>query len=95
MHQDAAQRAADAVVIVAVAAEVVALPSPVKAFRLMATTAAAMVAVQPSAQRKVDAVVLLAAVVADSVVATMPATRAMAAVMTSNPATFATMQVAT
>ena len=99
LHQDAAQRAADAAAMLAETQEaivVVALASPVKALLALTT----VVVLQPNAQRKLAVVVPLAVAAVVSVVikATTLAikiTRAMAAVMTSSPAIFVTMLVAT
>ena len=99
---DAAQQAA-AVAVAMVVAVGVAQASPVKASRLTATTVAAMVdAHPPSALLHRVAVVAPSAVPAGVLVAvtmlvikaTVAMAVAVAAVTTSNPATFATMQAA-
>ena len=90
---DEAQRVADVAATVVVAV-VVALASPVKAFRLTATMPATVDAHLLNVLRRVDAVVPLAVQAVDSAAA-MLATKGMAAVTTSSPAIFATMLAAT
>ena len=89
LHQDAAQRAADAAATQAVIV-VLAQANPAKALPALTM----VVALLPSVQRKLAVVVHSAAVVVVLVVA-IKAILAPAVVMTSSPATFATTQVAT